>query len=284
MKKLLTSATLMLALAGAASAADLYTPEPQPAPYEPAPVVETSGWYIRGDASYDVMNLRGAKFYQGGSSRRMVDFHETDIDNTGNIGVGVGYQVNDHFRVDTTFDYLFSADFRGSTTGGGSDFGACTDTCKSRDVSAMTAYSLMANAYVDIGHYGMLTPYVGAGLGGTYVKWDDLKNTACSATNPELCDDTVSHKGKGSWRLTYGLMLGTAIDINCNLKADVGYRYRRVDDGDMFGYKSNGGPGKDKGFDIHEARAGLRYAFGGCAEQAYLPPADMPQQEQPVFK
>ncbi len=148
--------------------------------------------------------------------------------------------MNDHFRVDTTFDYLFSADFRGSTTGG-SDFGACTDTCKSKDVSAMTAYSLMANAYVDIGHYGMLTPYVGAGLGGTYVKWDDLKNTACSATNPDDCDDTVTHHGKGSWRLTYGLMLGTAIDINCNLKADVGYRYRRVDDGDMFGYKSNGG-------------------------------------------
>ena len=46
-----------------------------------------------------------------------------------------------------------------------------------------------------------------------------------------------------------------------NLKADIGYRYRRVEGGDMFGYAQNGGPGYDKGFDVHEARLGARYTF-----------------------
>ncbi len=44
----------------------------------------------------------------------------------------------------------------------------------------MRAYSLLANAYVDLGTYGYITPYVGAGIGGTYVKWDKLRNTSCA--------------------------------------------------------------------------------------------------------
>ncbi len=57
----------------------------------------------------------------------------------------------------------------------------------------MTAYSLLANAYVDIGTYGIFTPYVGGGLGGTYVKWSNLKNTSCSDADPDSCDESVSH-------------------------------------------------------------------------------------------
>jgi opacity protein-like surface antigen len=280
MKKILACASLLLALSGPALAADLYVPEqPVSAPPAVEPVAAANGWYLRGDVSYDIMDLRGAEYFRG-SNGDLHGFRKADLNNTGNLGLGVGYQVNDYFRVDTTFDYMFKSDFRGSTTGG---CGA-SNNCLSRDTSGMTAYGLMANAYVDIGHYGMLTPYLGAGLGGNYVKWDKLKNVSCNRNNPNDCDDEVFHKGKGSWRFTYALMLGTAVDINCKLKADVGYRYRHVAGGDMFGYKLNGGPGYDKGLNIHEARAGLRYNFGEEAcQQAYLPPVDMPQQ-QPVFK
>jgi opacity protein-like surface antigen len=284
MRKILAIASLALALSGQAFAADLYVPE-QPAEAPVAAPVASSGWYLRGDVSYDFMNLRGAKYFQG-SNKLVNDFDRASLDDTGNIGVGVGYQVNDYLRVDTTLDYMFSADFNGSTSGRTFNSGsACDGGCKSHDTSALTAYSLMANAYVDIGHYGVFTPYAGAGIGGTYLKWDDLKNTACNSKNPGKCDDTVTHNGREGWRFTYALMAGTAIDINCNLKADVGYRYRHVVGGNMFGYNENGGPGSDKGLDIHEARAGLRYAFdnGDCAP-VYVPPADMPQQQQPVFK
>jgi opacity protein-like surface antigen len=282
MKRLLAFASIALALSSQAFSADLYQPEPQPPVAEPV-VVASNGWYLRGDMSYDFMNLRGASYLQG-VDREHASFGNADIDDTGNIGVGVGYQINEYLRVDKTFDYMFSSDFRGSTTGGGGNTGSvCDDGCKSKDRTSLTAYSLMANAYVDLAHYGVFTPYVGAGLGATHVKWEDLKNTSCSSSNPNDCDPTTSHSGKESWRFTYALMAGTAIDINCKLKADIGYRYRHVNGGEMFGYKLNGGPGHDEGFDIHEARAGLRYSFGdeGC-QQAYLPPAEIPQ--QPVFK
>ena len=273
MKKFVAYTSLMLMFAGPASAADLYQPEPPAEAPVIQPVAAANGWYLRGDASYDIMNLRGAKYYQG-SNALVNDFDKADLDNTGNLGLGVGYQANDYLRVDTTLDYMFKADFNGSTSG------VCGNTgnkCHSRDTSAMAAWSLMANAYVDIGHYGMLTPYLGAGLGGTYVKWDNLKNTDD--------DGTFEHKGRAGWRFTYALMVGTAVDINCKMKADVGYRYRHVVGGDMFGYKLNGGPGMDKGLDIHEARAGLRYNFGDEACQtAYMPPIDAAPQQTPVFK
>ena len=138
----------------------------------------------------------------------------------------------------------------------------------------------MANAYVDLAHYGVMTPYVGAGLGTTRIMWDDLKNTSCSSSNPDNCDPTASHKGKDSWRFTYALMAGASFDVTCQLKADVGYRFRQIGSGDMFGVSASGasGPGRSKGFTSHEVRVGGRYFFNGCDTAQYIPPADIPLQ------
>lgn len=261
----------------AAFAADIYQPPLEPV-VEAAPVEVSaaSGWYLRGDVGYAFTKLRGAKFYQGSNSYER-DFDSYDLDDSWTGGVGVGYQITNHLRTDVTLDYLGKSDFKGSTTG------SCgvAEFCTSRDISSMTAWSLMANAYVDIGTYGIFTPYVGAGIGGTQVRWDKLKNTSCETGNPDSCDGEFEHGGKRKWRFTYGLMAGTAIDITCNLQADVGYRFRQIVGGDMFGYKENGGPGRDKGVYLHEARAGLRYSFGGCEQAAYVPEYPV---EQPVYK
>jgi opacity protein-like surface antigen len=267
-----------------AFSADLYQPEPaQPAPE--VAVSQSSGWYLRGDVGYAFTDLRGANYFQGSNSN-MVDFSSAKLDDNFTLGGGVGYQINNYLRTDLTMDYLFKSDFKGSTHG---DCGACgpgftSVPATSRDLASMTAFSLLANAYVDLGTYGAFTPYVGAGLGGTYVKWDKLKNTSCSDADSSSCDDTVTHNGRGSWRFTYALMAGTSIDLTCNLKADVGYRFRHIEGGDMFGYNENGGPGYDKGINIHEARLGARYTFGGCQTASYMPPADIPPAPQPVYK
>ena len=249
-------------------AADLAPAEPVPEMVPEVTVTEASGWYLRGDVGYGWSDLRGAKYFQG-SNASEVDFDRADLDDAWTIGGGVGYQVNNYFRTDLTLDYLGKSDFHGSTSG------SCgvSPSCTSSDVSSLTAWSLMANAYVDLGTYGYVTPYVGAGIGGTYVKWKDLNNTSCDSSGGGLgCDDTVIHGGKGGWRFTYGLMAGASIDVTCNVKADVGYRFLHVDGGDMFGYNANGGPGRDKGFNVHEARVGARYLFGGCAPAPYEPP------------
>jgi opacity protein-like surface antigen len=262
---------LMLS-AGVAQAADLYQPQPMMDAPE-VTVQEASGWYLRGDVGYSFNKLRGANFFQGGAADSEVDFASARIDDSAIVGAGVGYQINNYLRTDVTFDYLTKSDFRGSTFG---SCGVSTD-CFSRDRSSFSAYSLMANVYVDLGTYAYFTPYVGAGFGASYVKWSKLRNTSCDSGNPALCDDTVEHGGKGKWRATAALMAGATIDVTCNLKADVGYRFRYIDGGDMFGFSSvGGGPGKDKGIYSHEARVGARYLFNGCDTPAAYEPAPEP--------
>jgi opacity protein-like surface antigen len=278
MKKFLASGIALVLAATAANAADVYQPQPQPEPYEQAPeitVQEASGWYLRGDAGYSFNKMRGAEYFQG-SNGNLVDFRTASLKESFLIGGGVGYQVNRHLRTDLTFDYLTSANFRGSTVG---SCGFPLEPCTSTDRSSMHAYSLLANAYVDFATINYVTLYAGAGLGGTYVKWNKLRNTSCQDDGGG-CDGETSHGGYKSWRFTYALMAGASIDVTCNLKADVGYRFRHVTGGEMFGFASNGGPGRDKGFYSHEARIGARYMFGGCD----TPPAYEPEPQPIVYK
>ncbi|WLR91708.1 outer membrane protein [Shinella zoogloeoides] len=277
MRKVLSGVVAVLLTGTTGYAADLYEPQVIEAPVQET-IVETGGWYLRGDAGWSYNKLRGAHYFQGSNALDR-DFGTARLKSGFTIGGGVGYQINNHFRTDVTLDYMFKSKFRGSTSGGCGVAVSCT----SRDVASMNALSLLANAYVDIGKYGIVTPYVGAGIGGTHVSWGDLENTSCEDGNPGNCDPTVIHRGKKSWRFTYALMAGASVDVTCNLKADLGYRFRHVTKGDMFGYNLNGGPGYDKGFYSHEARAGLRYSFNGCEQATYIPPADIPI-EQPVYK
>ena len=212
MKNALAGFLAVLLTGTSAVGADLYQAEPAPA-YVEAPevqITQSSGWYLRGDVGYSFNKLRGAHYYQGGPTGSLRDFDTADIKDSYVVGAGVGYQVNSYLRSDLTFDYLTKSDFDGSTKGRGAAFGACVGPCTSSDKSSMSAYSLMANAYVDLGNYGMFTPYVGAGIGGAYVKWDKLRNTACQDDGGG-CDDTITHKGYHNWRFAYQLMAGGVI-------------------------------------------------------------------------
>ena len=273
MKWSLPGAGALLLMVSVVHSADLYQPEALPLMDAPEITVqEASGWYLRGDVGYSFNKIRGVEYFQG-SNELLSDFATASLKDSFVIGGGVGYQINSYLRTDVTFDYLTSAKFRGSTRGECVDaFGANPVACSSSDRSYMHAYSLMANAYVDLGTYGYVTPYVGAGIGGSYVKWGKLKNRICDDPYRSGCYGN-DHEGERSWRFTYALMAGATVDITCALKADVGYRFRHITGGDMFGYAEQGGPGSDKGFHSHEARVGARYVFGGCDTPVAYEPA-----------
>jgi opacity protein-like surface antigen len=77
-------------------------------------------------------------------------------------------------------------------------------------------------------------------------------------------------------------MAGASYCLTDNIDLDLGYRFTRVEGGKMFELNPRVGPGFDKGMNVHEVRAGLRYNFGGnnragCGEQmAYVPPEPAP--------
>lgn len=266
-------AAITLAFAGSAQAADLYTP---PAPQAPEVVyrdVSQGGWYLRGDVDYHWADLRGNDYVTypdpsvcPGACPPGDDFDITDLKGAFSIGGGIGYQVNSYFRTDLTADYWFDSDFTGQSTATAPC--AIAGTCY--DESSMSGLVLLANAYADLGTYHRVTPYVGAGIGGARISWDNFVDQ--SGTSVE---------GADSWRFAWALMAGASYCLTDNLDLDLGYRFTRIEGGRMFNFDEGVGPGFDHGFNVHEVRAGLRYSFGagatGCGEQ-------MAAYDGPVYK
>ncbi|MEM8750579.1 MAG: outer membrane beta-barrel protein [Pseudomonadota bacterium] len=266
-----------IALPGVANAADLLMDPP--VVEAPEIITKSGGWYIRGDISYDFRST-GNPTYNLPGNGGVTSFTSGSVDDSFNIGIGIGYQVNDYFRADLTGEYIFESDFRGSTAG------ICPDPdagdglpgapCVSSDSSSYTTFKLLANAYFDLGHYNGFSPYVGAGIGGAHIDWDGLTNVAnCTTTAgssacpgvPEGYTATATgstrtdqHGGADSWRFAWALHAGFAYAITEKTKIDFGYTYSRIEDGAMFSWLDGSGTqGYDDGFEDHTLRIGLRY-------------------------
>ena len=202
------------------------------------------GWYIRGDLGYSGW-IKGdrPRLTDAGGTR---DFDTARFSRPLSYGVGIGYQFSDLLRADVTADFS-KDDFKGSAACAG---GPCAFKA---DYSAA---GLMANGYVDLGTLAGFTPYLGAGLGTTWLDW---RNPACSGAGCPTVE------GRDGLRFTYALMAGVSYDVAPHTKLDFGYRYAQIGSGDMTdfseGDKKNGAKnakGKDDGFGRHEFRAGLR--------------------------
>ena len=290
-RKLLLLAASVAVLSGAATfaqAADIMDPPvvelPEPVVHMPAPA--KGGWYIRGDIGYSLNKMGNVPFYTAGSTGVGSSTLEIlDINKNWSVGGGVGYDTGNYLRMDLTADYFSKANIHGRSLAS-CTVGGVTSACYTTDTASLTALSLMANAYVDLGKFNGFTPYVGAGIGGSHVKFSELNN-ACpvGATN---CTPEV-HPGGKEWRFTYAVMAGASYDVTDCLAIDAGYRYRKIEGGKMFDRGTNAfspGPGHDKGVSSHDFRIGARYKLGGLGGggcgASHVP--DYQPDYQPVYK
>ncbi|WP_094509213.1 outer membrane beta-barrel protein [Brucella thiophenivorans] len=243
-----------------------------------------SGWYLRGDIGYTAKSNSGGDWSfwnQYAPPYRGVDdtFNYDNISLKGGVSyaVGVGYRINEMLRSDLSLDYL-RAGINGRTAcpsyiKSSKGFNPVEDNCHYEDNSSANIWTAMANAYVDLPKINKaITPYLGAGIGAAYVKYDTW-NTA------EICNGctyTSEKPGLDSWRFAMGLMAGLSYDLNDQFKLDLGYRYLRVNGGNAYGYDAadrssvpfndgvtgpgaSGAQAKDNGFNLHTVRVGLRY-------------------------
>jgi len=264
-------------------AADIIYDEPASAIVAPAPV--GSNWYIRGDIGYNFKNKTKGEWNFWNQERepwRGVDdtlrYDEFKLKGSAAYGVGVGYRFNDMLRTDATLDF-FRAGINGRTdcpsyVKAEKGLNLVQDNCHYEDSSTANVWTAMANAYVDLPKVGVLTPYLGAGLGAAYVKYGNWNSRqVCTEIN---CDYQSEKGGLDSWRLAMALMAGVSYDLTDQLKLDLGYRYLRINGGKAYGYdaadraeNTEYGPGvgasgtqaRDNGFNVHTVRAGLRYEF-----------------------
>jgi opacity protein-like surface antigen len=134
--------------------------------------------------------------------------------------------------------------------------------------TSVKSYTGMLNAYYDLGNWGGMTPYVGAGVGLSHNVMSEVYFT----DNPFL---TNKIQGDSRLSLAWSLMAGVGYQVSDRAILDFGYRYMNYG-------KANSGVIDSAGFvnpmvrvdsmSAHEFKVGLRYHFGaGEAPAAYQP-------------
>ncbi len=258
--------------ASAATAADLAYPAPPPP--EPLGLKGTisSGFYLRGDIgvgsqSYDELDVKlnnAPVIATGVTSFSTV---KPDRGFAAFAGVGIGYQFNSYLRFDLTGEY------RGGSFNGRDqisyNFGVPTNQTNIYRADVATFVAL-ANAYIDLGTWNCLTPYLGVGIGMANHTVSGLADNGVNqAVGAAFANASYAYGDSASkTNLAWALMAGVSYDVTSNLKLDIGYRYLNMGDGPTVGLRGAQGlltnPSSSvrfKGIDSHDVRIGMRWNF-----------------------
>ncbi|MBL8580029.1 MAG: porin family protein [Mesorhizobium sp.] len=262
----------------AASAADYDPPLVVEEAAEYVPVEVGSGWYLRGDVGYSFSHPFQEEVWSVGGEQ------VSSSDNAFTGSIGMGYNFTDYFRGDLNFSILPSNDMSNSEMVADACAGStlvfdgtnlnpapALADCRVSNYGENKGYALMANAYVDLGTYVGITPYVGGGLGVAYNKY--YKSTGgrdCVAVAPDgpngeggfFCTDPDGYGGaiqsESQYNLAYSLAAGLSYQMTKNVSVDLGYEYTSVPDALYVAY-DDGAFGIQRGIDYQTVKLGFRY-------------------------
>jgi opacity protein-like surface antigen len=239
--KLFAFATAASLIGTAAYAADMQLlPPPLPPPpqmYQPPPVAyqpqpqivaqPMGGWYLRGDVGVGIQTFSDFNHSQTNSAfvwPASWQIVQKDIQDTTTFGGGVGYELNNWFRMDFTGEYRTKAMFKatGSYTNFCAGGGICFDVTEGNVSSAV----FMANAYLDLGTWWCITPYVGAGLGGAYSRITGVQDMGLNSDGTTGFGFTTNDSA--GWNFAWNAQAGLTYNVTNNFKVDFNVRYLRL--------------------------------------------------------
>jgi opacity protein-like surface antigen len=234
--KFFASAAAASLIGTAAYAADMQVLPPPPPPpmyqpppmaYQPPPVVmaqPVGGWYLRGDVGVGMQNFNDFPHSQTNSAfvwPASWEIVQKDIQDTAIFGGGIGYEWNNWFRTDFTAEYRTKAMFK--ATGSYTNFCAGGGTCFDVTEGNFSSAVFMANAYVDLGTWWCLTPYIGAGLGSAYNRITGVQDNGINS------DGTVgfgyTSGDSANWSFAWNAQAGVTYNVTNNFKVDLSARY-----------------------------------------------------------
>ena len=209
----------------AACAADMALPPP-PIQYQPVPMVleaPLGGWYLRGDVGVGVQTFSSFQHSQTNSAfvwPPSWNVVQQDIQDTSIFGLGVGYEFNNWLRFDITGEYRTKAGFR--ATGSYTDFCGTGGICFDVNTGNFSAAVFMANAYVDLGTWWCITPFIGAGIGGAYDMISGVQDNGIIAGGST---GFGFGPNASNLNLAWNIQAGLTYNVSNNLKIDLSWRY-----------------------------------------------------------
>ncbi len=218
--KSLICAGAAVLVSSAAYAADLGMP-PAPAYMPPAVVAAQSGWYLRGDVGVGAQSFSKFDLEPADTLPASWTVNQTDVQDAALVGFGVGYDVNSWLRFDVTGEYRTKAAFK--ALGSYTNFCLGGGTCFDQYNGNFSAAVFMANAYLDLGTWWCLTPYIGAGVGGAYDRVTGVEDVGYSSNGTNGFGYTYGDESK--WNLAWNVQAGLTYNVSDNLKIDFSWRY-----------------------------------------------------------
>ena len=224
LKALFLAGTVAFGAAGSVHAADL----PLPPAIEPVPVepIEFGGWYLRGDVGVGIASKPDIR----SSFSDIVpspSFDEERLGDTAFVGAGVGYQFNHWLRFDATGEYRTSQSINEVQSYNAGAFFTPADNSRAYDQYTGNVQSsvFLANAYIDIGTWYGITPFIGGGIGGSYNRLYGLTDVGVGGPGGFGNGGFGFAREKSSFDLAYAAMAGLSYTVSPNLKLEIAYRY-----------------------------------------------------------
>jgi opacity protein-like surface antigen len=213
--RILTLAATASLIAGPAFGADYSQPMPSQQPY----IVQqpqqgfAEGWYLRGFVGVGMNNNFKLEFLENPAHSTNFAFDQNSNSDTVFVGGGVGYEWNNCLRFDVTAEYRgrTQVNARGvfdQNTGQGDAY-----------QGYIKSWVFLGNAFVDLGTWNCFTPFVGFGVGGSYVTLADFVDMGIGTTGAGF------GRNSSKWNFAWALHAGVAYDVSKSLKIELAYRY-----------------------------------------------------------
>jgi opacity protein-like surface antigen len=227
----------------------------------PPPLItdDFGGWYLRGDigiTNQQVKNLNNAALAPA--------VLEKGFDSAGLFGIGAGYQFNSWLRLDVTGEYRANANFN------------ALDAANNQYRGSKSEWLFLANAYLDLGTWYLVTPFVGAGVG-----FDQLTIGNFTVTNFGVVPPIYYSTDNSKWNFAWALYAGLAYKVNPNFTVELAYRYVNLGNGATKDLVASNGstttPMEFRNVYSNDVKLGVRWMFA----DNFMP---APVYEQPLIR
>ena len=187
------------------------------APYQPP--VDSGGWYLRGYIGQSNQFLDNISHPSFATAPQFSFLDKGGFDSAPFFGAGIGYQWNSWFRSDITGEYRGKASFHALDR----FFNTGSSAFNTNDYTASKSeWVALVNAYIDLGTWWAITPFIGAGVGVAFNTIEHFRDTNVIAGGGGFADT-----GRET-NLAWALHAGASYRASSNFAIELSYRYLNV--------------------------------------------------------
>lgn len=239
----------------------------------PPPIEDYGGWYLRGDLGFSKQRTKGIHHPLMDTPAVFQWLDSGRFDSAPIFGLGIGYRHNSWFRWDVTAEFRAKAEFSAlDFYDGDGDLTDLDDAGANDWRFKKSEYLLMWNAYIDLGTWKGITPFVGAGIGASRNSISHLRDL--NAPNNTIAFAPADAK----WAFAWALHAGLAYNVTPNFTIEFAYRYLDMGNAqsgilrDFAGGCTFCQPVQVRSLTSHDLKVGVRMALADMGVSHWAPP------------